>query len=73
MGEDETKVAEERIRSISLADQIASVKREIAMRKKVYPKWVQSGRMKQAEAHREIDRMTAALHTLIRLQGSAVI
>ena len=55
--------------SVSLEDQIACLKREIALRKNVYPGFVARGRMKQSDADREIERMTAALHTLIALQA----
>ena len=50
---------------ITLAQQIACLKREIAMRKNVYPKWVSSQKMRQSEADYEIAAMTAALHTLM--------
>ena len=49
---------------ISLADQIKAVKREIALRKSAYPKWVANGRMKQDVADREIAVMEAVLETL---------
>lgn len=49
---------------ISLDDQIASVAREIAMRERVYPRWVSAGKMKQATAEAEIERMKAVLATL---------
>ena len=52
---------------VPLADQIKCVDREIGMRLRVYPRWVQSGRMKQDEADREIARMEAVLATLHRL------
>ncbi len=45
--------------------QIACLKREIAMRKNVYPKWVATGRLKQEIADKEIEAMTAALHTVM--------
>ena len=54
---------------ISLADQIASVRREIGMRKGVYPRWVASGKIKQDAADREIERMEAVLKTLMDLQA----
>jgi hypothetical protein len=54
--------------TISLADQIASVRREIAMRERVYPKWVNAGRMKAEAAEREIAAMRAVLETLLSLQ-----
>jgi len=49
---------------IPLAAQIAEVKREIALRKNVFPKWIAQGRMTQAKADHQIAAMTAALHTL---------
>lgn len=49
---------------VALADQIACVKREIAMRRKVYPRWVADGRMTQAKADRETAIMEAVLTTL---------
>jgi len=54
---------------ISIGDQIACIKREIALRKNIYPRWVENGRMKQAAADLEIERMTAALHTLLNVKG----
>lgn len=44
--------------------QIACVKREIAMRERVYPKWIDAGRMKPEMAAREIDTMRGVLGTL---------
>lgn len=52
----------------TLDQQIASLKREIAMRKNVYPKWVTLGKMRASESEHEIGAMTAALHTLINLK-----
>ena len=49
--------------------QIACVKREIAMRERVYPKWVESGRMKLDMAEREIATMTAVLRSLEEIEG----
>jgi hypothetical protein len=40
-------------------DKLKCAEREIAMRKGVYPKWVQSGRMKPEAAAREIAIMEA--------------
>lgn len=51
-------------RGYTIEAQMACVKREIAMRKNVYPKWVASGRMKLDMAEREIDCMTAVLRSL---------
>lgn len=51
----------------SIADQIACVRREIAMRARVYPKWIASGRLKPEEAAREQARMQAVHDSLERL------
>lgn len=53
---------------VSLARQIASVKREIALRTRVYPRQIDMKRMTPAEADREIAAMTAVLHTLMKLE-----
>ena len=58
--------------TISLADQIKCVTREIGMRKRVYPRWIASARMNQAQADAEIAAMTAVLDTLKDLQRRAV-
>jgi hypothetical protein len=54
--------------SMTLRQQIACLKREIALRKNVYPKWVESGKMRSSEADYEIEAMTAALHTLMQAE-----
>jgi len=54
---------------VSLDEQIACVEREIAMRRRVYPKWVGKGRMTPARADHEIETMEAVLRTLQSLQG----
>ena len=51
-------------RTLSVAAQIKSVEREIAIRREVYPHRVASGKMKQATADYEISAMRAVLQTL---------
>ncbi|RMG80611.1 MAG: hypothetical protein D6712_17760 [Chloroflexi bacterium] len=53
---------------ISLADQIAEVKRELQHRKKVYSRWVNSGKMPARTARRQYDRLDAVLNTLLQLK-----
>lgn len=53
--------------TISLADQIKEVKRELAMRERLYPGWIAKGTLKQADADRQLERMRAALATLHEL------
>jgi hypothetical protein len=52
---------------MSLQTQISCVRREIAIRKNVYPKWVATGKMRQGEADFEIAAMTEVLETLMKL------
>lgn len=53
--------------TIPLSDQLATVQREIAMRRKAYPRWVSLGRMTQQQADREIATMQAVRDTLAGL------
>lgn len=50
--------------ALSLDDQLAAVKREIAMRERVYPRQVAAGRMTRVTADRELAAMNAVLTTL---------
>lgn len=56
-----------------LADQIACVRREIAMREAVYPRRVHAGKMPERMARREIETMKAVLETLCDLQRVGVL
>jgi hypothetical protein len=53
---------------ITIEDQIASVEREINLRRRVYPRWVSEGKMKQDKADREIAVMEAVLETLKKVK-----
>lgn len=55
----------------TLAEQITAVRREIAMRKNVYPRRVGDGKMRRAEATHETECMEAVLDTLTRLQDAS--
>jgi hypothetical protein len=52
-----------------LAEQIAEVERELAMRAKVYPGWVVAGKLSQALADRQTACLAGALKTLQWLQS----
>ena len=54
---------------ITLDDQIAAVKREIAMRERVYPRQVFNRKMSQKTADRELALMRAILNTLTELSS----
>lgn len=58
-------------REVTLDEQIQCVERELAMRRRVYPRWVNSPRPKltREAADREIARMEAVRLTLVRLRA----
>lgn len=43
---------------------VAELRREVAMRRRVFPDWVATGRLKQAEADLRIALMEAAIERL---------
>lgn len=51
-------------RRYTIGEQINCAARELAMRRNVYSKWVQSGRMKAEAADHEINCMQAIIETL---------
>ena len=55
---------------ITLDDEIAAVRREIAMREHVYPRQVSAGRLRQTAADRELALMRAVLRTLLTLRSA---
>jgi hypothetical protein len=54
---------------ISLADQLAEARRELALRKKLYPKWVRRGDLTEGEAVYFIKVQEAIVQTLARLEA----
>lgn len=54
--------------SISLTGQIAEVERELALRREVYRRQTDAGKMKQSLADLLMERMEAVLKTLLWLQ-----
>lgn len=48
----------------NIDDQIACVEREIALRSRVYPRWIADKRLTQVKADREMACMNAVLETL---------
>jgi hypothetical protein len=45
--------------AFSIDELCACARREVAQRKKVYPRWVRGGKMEAEEAHRQIAMMEA--------------
>ena len=52
----------------TLDEQIECVRREIGMRRRVYPRWVEIGRITQDKADHEIACMQAVLEGLLARQ-----
>ncbi len=50
--------------TIPLTAQLACVKREVAMRKRVYPRWIATGKMTKEDADRQTATMEAVAATL---------
>jgi hypothetical protein len=50
------------------AEMVGCIERELKMRRRVYPRWVSTGKMSQPQANREIALMEAIL---ARLQTDA--
>jgi hypothetical protein len=48
----------------SISELIASARRELAMRKNVYPKWVDKGKMKPIQAQYELECQEAIVAVL---------
>ena len=53
---------------ITLDDEIICIRREIAMRERVFPRWVSGGKMKAHNAEHEIAVMRAVLERLLRIE-----
>jgi len=52
---------------ITLTEQLAEARRELALRRKCYPQWVQSGKLDVGEAHDQLQAMEAIVQTLQKL------
>lgn len=57
--------------SVSLADQVAFMKEELATREESYPVRVEMGRMTKSEAEKGLARTRAVLETLSTFSGEA--
>ena len=52
---------------MTLEEQINCVKRELDYRRRLYPVWVQNGKMTQIEANYQIECMESVLNSLVVL------
>jgi hypothetical protein len=55
---------------VSLRDQVACVEREIALRERLYPRFVADGRLTPGKADSELAGMRAVLATLRGLESA---
>jgi hypothetical protein len=53
----------------TLAEQIAEVQRELALRKQCYPGWVKSGKLDAGDAKWQLLVLEEVLRTLMRLDA----
>lgn len=58
--------------TISLAQQIEEVERELSLRRKVYPHMIATNKMRQSVSDFHIDRMSAVKATLEWLQSNEI-
>jgi hypothetical protein len=58
---------------ITRADKIAAIRREIALRKNVYPKRISLGKMSLEKANQEIEVMEAVLRDYIGPEPSQTV
>jgi hypothetical protein len=56
--------------AVTIDDMKAEIRRELAMRRKVYSRWVDNGTMVEADAGRQVARLSAALQLIEELQES---
>lgn len=54
--------------TITLAEKIACIRREIGMRQRVYPRWIELERITKVKADHEIACMQAVLEDLLARQ-----
>ena len=53
----------------TLRDQITELRRELSVRRRVFPGWVASGKLSAEEADRRVERMEGALASLYELRA----
>ena len=55
---------------VRLEDKIAEIERELGMRRAIYPKWVQTGKLAHHTAHKQIITLEAILDDYKRLAAT---
>lgn len=59
--------------SFTLSEMISEAKREVAVRERVYPKWIERGKLKPSESSRRIALMKAIADELERRQQPGLL
>lgn len=73
MAEPALSVLDEDLSDVTLAEEIADVKRELAMRERVYPRWISAGKLNQAKADRQLRVMRAVLKRLLLAERAGAL
>lgn len=55
------------MKSFTLDEQIAELKRELGVRERVYPKWIEMGRITKEKAEENKGKLQAAIKTMTGL------
>lgn len=55
----------------TLSDAISEIKRELALRKQVYPRWIEQGKITRQDANHQYQSMERALELLQELDRQA--
>ena len=58
---------------VTLVEMLAEARRELAMRQRLYPRWVEEGRMKPHQAERQIAVMQAIAEELQEREMAAAM
>lgn len=53
--------------TIPIPEQLKEIRREIAVRERVYPRWIAANRITQHEADRKLEILRAVAETLLAL------
>lgn len=56
-------------RTASLSEQVDELRRELGVRERCYPKWIQEGKLSRTDARDRLERLRAALHTVQKVEN----
>lgn len=58
-------------RAVTLQNQIDELKRELAMRERLYPQWIDKGTLTQDKADKQVAALRASLELIEELQANS--